>query len=446
MKRRRFSPVVFAAVLVVVAAIALDVVASAQGTVYDLTADNSLSLTRQSERAARAVRRDTTITAFLQPDDPERAPAASLLFRYQRLNPHLRARLLDPRRSAGEMRRLGIEPGLGGLALQRGAAVEVAATATEQDITAALVRLARGRRATVCFTTGHGEAAVDDDGDRGLSHASAILAANGYRVETLDLLTTASIPSTCSGVVLASPTSELGPASGELSSWLATGGRLLVLGDPSSAVDLNPVTRDVGLGLRRGIVLEGDPAAVLPDDPTAPIVRRFSSASPIVRRLPPVFFPGLQQVTVGADRPDVGLTLSRLADTSPLSYLETEPLTSTFDPAVDTAGPITVAAAADRARLAGDRIHRSRAVVVGDVDFATNAVIGQAANSTFLVRALDWLTLDEQLTVLSANIPRDRTLVMTASRVTYARFISLGLLPGLFLLAGAFVALVRRSR
>ena len=62
------------------------------------------------------------------------------------------------------------------------------------------------------------------------------------------------------------------------------------------------------------------------------------------------------------------------------------------------------------------------------------------------MRALDWLTLDEQLVVLSTNLPRERRLDLTASRLTYARFVSLGLVPGLLLLLGLAVFVVRRGR
>lgn len=429
-----------------VAAAGITSVAESTRQVVDLTAERSLSLTDQTEAIASAVEERTTITVFLRPDDPERAPAAALLLRYQRLNPDIRFRILDPRGAVGEQRRLGVDPGLGGVAVAQGDAVEVVPTITEQDITGALARLARGREATICFVTGHGEAAVTDDGPEGLSGAATLLEQNGYTVRPIDLLATAEVPAECTGLVVANPTAPLGEAESVLAGWLDADGRLLVLGDPVSDVDLSPIVRSHQLALRRGIVLEGDPAAARPDDPTSPIVRSYSSSHPVVRRLAPTFFPGLQQVVVGESSPPEGLVVSRLAETSPISYLETEPLTSAFDPATDTAGPIAAAAASERSRLERDDVRRSRVIVVGDVDFATNAVLQQAANSTFLVRSLDWLTLDDQLVVLSANLPRDRSIVLTTGRITYARFVSLALLPGLFLLAGAAVWVVRRGR
>lgn len=428
------------------AAVALDVATDRSRRVVDLTAERSLSLTAQTEAIAGAVHEVTTITVFLRPDDPERAPAAALLLRYQRLNRRIRFRILDPSAAVGEQRRLGVDPALGGAAVARGGEVDVVPTITEQDITGALARLERGRTAELCFVSGHGEAAVGDDGPDGLSAAGRLLEDNGYTVRTIDLLVTPDVPATCTGVVLANPLAALGEAEGRLRSWLEADGRLLVLSDPVSDVDVTPITDLLGLGTRRGIALEGDPGAARPDDPTAPIVRTYSSSHPVVRRLPPTFFPGLQHVATGDSRPDEGLVVSRLADTSALSYLETEPLTSDFDPVTDLAGPVTAAAAAERSRVEGDQVRRSRAIVVGDVDFATNAVLGQVANSAFLVRSADWLTLDDQLVVLSANLPRDRSIVLTTGRLRYARFVSLVLLPGLFLLVGAAVWAVRRTR
>lgn len=445
---QRWARPAFFLVTALVVAIGIDVAAQRTRTVVDLTEDRSLSLTSQTESVVRAVRRPTSITAFLRPDDAERASGAALLLRYQRLSPKVRFRVLDPRTASGELRRLGVDLDVSAVAIAQADEVEFATTLTEQDLTAALVRLARGRSAEVCFTSGHGEAATDDDGPLGLARAGELLVANGYRLRDVDLLTAASIPSSCDAVVVAAPQAGLGETASVLRNWLRADGRLLVLSDPSAPPDdaLSGVAEELGLGIRRGLVLEGDPTLALPDDPTAPIVRSYSSASPIVRKLPPTFFPGLQEVVVGEDVPGEGLTVARLADTSPTSYLETEPLTSTFDPASDVRGPITIAAAADATRVDGDTVRRRRAVVVGDVDFATNAVLDQAANSTFLVRTLDWLTLDEDLVVLSANLPRSRPLTMTTQRVAYARFVSLAVLPGLFLVAGALVWAFRRSR
>lgn len=111
----------------------------------------------------------------------------------------------------------------------------------------------------------------------------------------------------------------------------------------------------------RGLVFEGDGAAVVAGDVTAPVVRSYSSVHPVVRRLAPTYSPGVQGVDVADDKQTVrGLTVSRLADTSHTSYLETAPATPSFDPTQDSPGPVTVAAAADRSHNTGSRIARTR--------------------------------------------------------------------------------------
>jgi ABC-type uncharacterized transport system involved in gliding motility auxiliary subunit len=411
----------------------------------DLTADRSLTLTSESSDIVRRLHDPVQITAFLGPTDPTRAGASTLLSRYQRLNPRISFRLVDPASASAEAARLHVDPVFGGIAVVRGQAVEVAQTATEQDITAAMARLLRGKGATACVAQGHGEADPESTLDAGISSAVALLRENGYALMPIDLLTKSSVPSTCQVLLLVNPTASLGAAQDAISAYLAGGGRALVLADPSSTVDLNPILNRYGLGIARGIVLEGDANARFPNDPTRPVVFHYESPVPIVNRLPPTFYPGAQAVTT--PKVDLaGLVVAALARTSANSYLARHPLSGPFDPAVDIPGPITLVAVADYPGNFGGRVQRTRLVVFGNSGFASNAFIGQAGNSNLLLRSLDWATLEEDLVTVSANLPRPRPLDLTEGRLTYIRILSAGVVPGLFLLLGALTWALRRGR
>ena len=162
-----------------------------------------------------------------------------------------------------------------------------------------------------------------------------------------------------------------------------------------------------------------------------------------MQRLAPTILVVTQGIDVDDERPtgEGGLEVARLADTSPASVLIGED--------GEQPGPITVAAAADRTRVEpgsqGD-IVRTRVVVVGDADFATNAFLGEGANSQFLVRAADWLTVEENLVAVSTNLARPRPLELTSARRTYALVLTAGIVPALFALAGGLVWAVRRGR
>lgn len=423
-----------------VAIVAVGVVAARTHTVHDLTEERALTLTAQTLGVLATLDRDVEITAFLRRDEPGRVEAAALLDRYAKVNRRIDWAVVDPDDAPGEVLRLGVDPVFGGVAVRAGDEVEVAATATEQDLTAALARLARERAAEVCLTVGHGESAV--------FAAAALLEGQGYAVRPIDLLARPEVPESCTAVVLAGPAAPLGPAGAALGRWLADDGRLLVLADPANDVDLAAVLDGTGLGIRRGVVFEGDASAVVGGDVTSPIVSTYSSGHPVVRRLAPTYFPGVQEVTVddGAEAAVPGLTVSRLADTTPASYLETAPVEAVFDPSVDTPGPITVAAASERTRNDGTEIHRTRVVVVGDVDFATDRYLGEAGNATLLTRAVAWLTLDDELLALSPNLPADRPLRLTDARIRYARLLAAGVVPAVYLLVGAMTWAARRAR
>ena len=438
MRRRRVARV--AAVLVALALVQL--FAEHTERAFDLTAERSLSLTSQSVRIAHAVRRPVRISAFLRRSEGGRSEAAALLDRYRRENRRIAYRVLDPDDSPGEASRMDVDPIVGGLVLVMGKQVEHAPTVTEQDVTAGLARLLRARSATVCALAGHGEPGTDSTVNDGLSVGAELLTNNGYRVRTVDLLVERALPEGCDAILLVRPTAPLGDAEQTIATYLAAGGRALVLTDPVSTVDLNPVIQPYGLGIDRGIVVERDPDSHLPGDTITPVVHTYRDASPVARRLPPTVFPGVQRVTTASDN-GRGLSVAGFARTSPASFLSRQAQPA-FDPEHDERGPIVVAASADRSRTEGGRVRRTRVVVVGDSDFASNAFIREAGNSRLLVQALDWVTLQEDLVSVSANLPALRPLALTDARRRYLLFLTAGVIPGLFLLGGAMVWAVRR--
>jgi hypothetical protein len=166
----------------------------------------------------------------------------------------------------------------------------------------------------------------------------------------------------------------------------------------------------------------------------------------VVRALAPLVVPAAQ-AAVARDGPGgvaaPGLSTSTLVRTTQLAYLERDPSKFAFDIAADVAGPIPLAVAADQSGV--DR-PRSRVVLVGDVELATNAVIGQGDNGRFLLQAMDWLTSDDDLVLLNANLPRVRPLELTPSRTRYARWLLAGGIPAASILAGLFVWSIRRGR
>jgi hypothetical protein len=409
---------------------------------FDLTAANSLTLSSQTRAVLRQTKQAVRITAFIRRDEPGRAEAASLLSRYRRLNRRIAFRVVDPDEAPGEVRRLNVDPALGGVVLTRGTRSEQVPLASEQDITAGLARIQRPADAVVCFATGHGETAITDDTSEGLGQAAGLLQINGYRVERVDLLVEPTVPRICRTLIIATPTAPYGPAEDAVKTWLDGGGRVLYLADPASTVDLKGIINPYGIALDRGIILEGDGQSRLKDDPIALVIRDFRSGSPIVRRLPPAVMPAAQALTT-TDQ-DESVPVGRSSDKS---YLERQPEgRPSFDPAVDRTGPLVVMATTEHPRNEGDHIVRPRLAVIGDIDFATNALLGQAGNSRLWIQTVDWLTLRVDLVSVNPNVPDFRPLELNDARLRYARLLMAGTVPVLFLILGALVWAVRRPR
>jgi ABC-type uncharacterized transport system involved in gliding motility auxiliary subunit len=246
--------------------------------------------------------------------------------------------------------------------------------------------------------------------------------------------------------VVASPTAALGTAEQTLAAYLAGGGRMLVLADPKSSVDLTPLVQPYGMVIEKGLVFEGDEASRLPGDPLTIAITEYRTASRLVRRLPPTLFSHVQAVVVDEDPATPGLFATAILRTSPVSYLKRDPARVVFEPGVDVQGPITIGGAADLSSNVGGKITRTRVAAFGDIDFATNGLINQAGNGRLFVQAADWLTIDEDLVSVSANLSRVRPLALTENRTRYAQVLTAGVVPMLFVLVGLMVWAVRRGR
>lgn len=442
-RARAVASVVAPLALLLVAGILLD----GNRHVFDLTATRSLTLTSQTRDVVRNVRQRVRVYAFIGPSEPGRPEASALLERYHRLNPKVTFRVADPAQAPGVVQQLGVDPSVDAVAASIGKRVARAPTVTEVDVTSVLAQVTRNVSAIVCMAIGHGEADPASEKSGGIAAGSRLLQQNGYQVKPLDLLTAPTVPRSCAGLVVAAPTAPLGDAAARaVADYLDGGGRAVVMADPISTVDLSPLVAAHGLAFRRGILVEQNADAHLPDDPVAVIVRRYGSSNPMVRRLPPTLFPAAEAVIRTDNGAVGGLATDGVVVSTGQSYLKVHVDRSSFTAGEDIRGPITIGAVADKSRVTGTNIERSRVAAFGNAAFATNQFITEGGNARLFLQTVDWATQNEDLVPLNANIPAYRPLELTAGRTRSARVLAAGVVPAMFLLAGASVWFVRRRR
>lgn len=414
---------------------------------FDLTANDSLTLTGQTRDVLQGVHQRVQVVALVSRQEAGRPEASALLERYHRLNHRVAVKVLDPADAPSTLKRLQMDPSVDVVAASIGSRVARGPTITEQDITSVIAQVSRNVSATLCVAAGHGETDPASEDDGGMAAAVRLLGQNGYKVKPLDLLSNRGVPGDCAGLIVANPTAALGPAGDDIAGYLAANGRVLFLCDPESTIDISPLLAPYRLALRRGIATDPDADAHLPDDPETLIVRSYHSSNPMVRRLPPTLFPAAEAIAVGDLTGAEGLAAGPVIQAGGKSFLERHPDHPGFTAGEDIPGPVTLVAAGDLSAVTGpSSIRRSRVVVFADVDFVTNRFIATGGNARLLVQAVDWATQDEDLVPLNTNIPPFRPLDLTTARTRYALVLSAGVVPALFLMAGAWVWAFRRRR
>ena len=86
----------------------------------------------------------------------------------------------------------------------------------------------------------------------------------------------------------------------------------------------------------------------------------------------------------------------------------------------------------------------SRVVVIGDSDFANNTYFRNQRNGDLFLNTVSWLAEDEDLISVRPKDPENRSVQMTAATSKILFYLTLVLMPGAALGAGALVVWKRR--
>lgn len=416
----------------------------------DLTANRRLSLQPESVRVAQRLPDGVHVRVFLPPQSRLGREAKLLLERYARHARSLTFELVNPDRLRAEALREEVSPGQA--IVRRGERRLVVDGTSEQDLTSAFLRVIRPAGRTVCFTSGHGEPAVDDGGPTGVEGMARSLVRAGY--EIVGLPPVAQDYGACDALVVVGPqTAFTHPEREAFHAFLRAEGKAMVLADPPAQAVADELVRDWGIRVLPGVVI--DPAQSAPEDPLSPVVDRYPSFNPAVATL--------RSATVWSETAGLeggglvpgrgGLYVSTLAETSPASWIETGGGPG-FQEGTDRRGPVLVAASADDARVGGRerrvpstraRVLRTRLVVFGDADIATNVLIDVLANARIVLDSVAWLVQDEELIGLVPKAVSATSLPLTGERERLLLFWSVAF-PALGALGAAGAARYRRRR
>jgi hypothetical protein len=385
-------------------------------------------------------------TAFFRPEDPGASAARDLLDAYAIANPLFRFSVVDPDRNPDATRVLGFTA-YGSVAVESGGKRETASAPEEAEVSAALLRLAEGRRRSVRFSAGSGEREPGDAGEGGISRAAARLRDEGFEVGRADLLPGGGIPGGTDLLVLAGPARAPAPAAiDSIEAHVRRGGQALLLFDPETASDLMDLLDRFGLEAPREVIVDRSGGGRRGEMQMTAVARYDRHEATRGLRGAAFFWRAVPLLPRAGDSGDA--EIRPLLHTAPEAWGETDSLLlaggkAVFREGEDRKGPLLFGAVVTVRSAEGKR---GRLLVVGDSDFASNRFHGAGANGDLFALLAGWLARENGTDFAIPARGEGEPLLLPGRQERALTALTLGVLPGGAMVAGLLLLIRGRGR
>jgi ABC-type uncharacterized transport system involved in gliding motility auxiliary subunit len=433
---------------------------------WDLTRDQSQSLTAVTKALLQEVKKPLTMTAFFPEGLGDRQKAKELLQIYAYRNPNISFILMDPDRNPLKAKEAGYRyPG--NIFIEYEGRHQMADRPEEGAVSDTIRKLLKTEQKKIYFLTGHGERSLEDSRRDGLSTARHSLDNEGLQVVALNLINQAEVPKDAAVVVIAGPQQPLfSQEIKALKAYLEQGGRLLVMLEPFRDGGLKEFLGRYGVGLNDGIILDQNQvSAALGASAVMPIAIKYGNHR-ITQDFTNVvtIFPLARPLLLKRDIP--GISPLELAATSPTSWEKTGKDFSKsgkleYDPKQDRQGPFTLAALADITLDQGEDQGKGKAsaaekkpaeekrtylAVFGDVDFATNGYFSLSMNGDLFLNTVNFLAAEEKQIIIRRGDQKAQPLMLAGWQYWLLFLTTMVLVPLIMVGAGVSAYLRRRAR
>ncbi len=459
MRGGAYSAAVTAVVLAILIAVNVFVSAMPSGaTEYDISASKLYSVTSNTKSVVNALTEDVTIYWIVQADEEDDV-IGKLLDRYESLSDHITVEKRNPdvyptfaeQYTDGTVYNNSLVVECGDRSRYIGyediyltdASMYSYSYSTSFDgegaITSAIDYVTNPDQPVVYTLTGHGEE------DLPATFADSLEKEN-ITVEDLSLLNTAEIPEDVACLIVYAPQSDISEAERDtLASYVAGGGRLLVMAGPVEAAGLPnfySLLEPYGVTAAEGIVVEEDQAHYVYPSPVAlmPDLAESDVTAPLLEEGYYVIVPLAAGLTVGENTTSASVT--SLLTTSEASFSKP----AGYDMATyekedgDIDGPFALAVdiACDSG---GELIWVSSSAYLDDMYNAYSS----GANVNFTMNALSQLIGESETLSIRAKSLNYNYLTISDSVSGLLQVVMIGLIPLAFLGTG-IILVVRRRR
>ena len=411
---------------------------------WDLSENQNFSLAPQTYRVLRNLPREVTITVFTREKDPGYQAYKERLDSYRQASSKISVEFVDPERQPKIAQQYGISRTDTAIFESAGQSVRVTAP-SEVELTGALIRVSQDSKKRVLFLEGHGEPSLDDRERTGLFAAREILIKQGYDVGTLSLLKETAVPDHTAILVVAGPRRPVIAEEQErIHTYVEKGGHLLLLIDPDTQADLNPLLKRWGLGVGPGALVDLQDR-LAQGDLTSLLVRTFTEHEITQDLSAAVLFPLARHITFD-EQAGSAWDYVPLARTSPNSWAETDlkGRVVNLDEKEDIKGPLPMAAALAPKVAPEEGKPRPAIVVIGNSTFATNAFVNFPGNSDFFLHTTGWLAEERNMMAITPKDSALRPFTPNPLEERTLLYLQVVLLPAAMLFSGIMVWRKRR--
>ena len=448
--RKRFLAENLAFVALFLAALGL---AAWLGNQYTFQADWSSgqrnTLTPASVALLKTLDKPLAFTAYTHNTDEVRDYIRRFVGRYQQARPGTTLTFVNPDTDPQAAREQGVTAD-GQVIVYYGGRSELLSQLDELTVSNAIQRLARSAERYVVFLSGDGERDPQGEHNFDLGEFGRQLEAKGFKLQTLNLASTPTIPGNTSVLVVAGPQDAILPGAVKLvRDYLKRGGNLLWLGDPGPLYGLEPLAEDLGVRFGAGTIVDPESRLFGINDATVILVPQYDPDDPITK--------DFKTTTAYAAATDVelekggGWRAETFLQTLPRSWLETGRLQGavSYDPKRgDKLGPLPLGVNLTRpvpGAAQSATAPEQRAVVIGDGDFLSNAFLGNGGNLDLGLNVFNWLAHDDSYININPRPAPDLTLSLS-NFAQAVIFLSFFIALPLFLLAGGITVWILRRR
>ncbi|MDN5280145.1 MAG: gliding motility-associatede transport system auxiliary component [Clostridiales bacterium] len=429
---------------------------------YDFTRNGMFSVSDQTIKTVRNLKKDVKITAFYPKNTREEQMVKELLEEYKRHSDRLKVSFVDPFRDPMTVKAMNVgSPGT----------VVVQCETSRQDImgtdiferpspyagpdakpkfkgeqvfTSALINVTSGIKRRIDFVTGHGEASISGYTGRDVAGLNELLIRENYEVEEINLIEE-EIASATNLVAIISPQRDFLDSELDKIRTFIKGrhGHLIVALDPLSETgNLEKfLLSEFGLMVNKDVVV----------DPRG-LQRQYWTVAPELTPHP-ALNPLKEANLISIMFHCRSLNVESKDGYSAVDYLNTidsswakrgiksgGQLQIGFEEGKDARGPFKLAVLLEDTTVASG----SKILVFGDSDFVSNSYIGFGGNKDLFINSVNYMVGQEQMIAIRAKVVEIPEVVLDQNSANRIFTICVIVSPLLIVLAGAVVFLYRR--